>query len=152
MSQHIRQLGETYKSISTWIWITIFFFWLIFPLIVLLVKEFQLASEMKTAGQANNDQQLIALGDRELLIIIFNLLGSITGIFGLIALILVIIQLGEQKTWAMNRNVPLAAEGYGQIKTWVLLSIFLCWLVIPPIIGLFMIPIGYKKVGDALAP
>ncbi|HUT79773.1 MAG TPA: hypothetical protein VMZ29_01115 [Candidatus Bathyarchaeia archaeon] len=152
MSQQIRQLGQTYKDISTWTWLTIFLFWLIFPPIVLLVKEFQLASELKAAGQANNDQQLVAFGDRELLIIILDLASMVVGVTGLIALILQIIQLGEQKTWAMNRNVPLAAEGYGQIRTGILLSLFLFWLVIPLIIGMIMVPIGYRKVGDALSP
>jgi len=151
MSHEIRKLGQTYKDITTWIWLTIFLFWLIFPPIVLLIKQFQLASNMKSAGAANNDQQLIAFGDREFLIIILNLLSSITGgITGLISLILEIIQLGEQKDWAMRRKIPYAADGYSSVRTGLILVIFLGWLIIPAIIGLVMITSGYSKVGNAL--
>ncbi|NHJ85859.1 MAG: hypothetical protein FK734_10385 [Asgard group archaeon] len=152
MSHQIRELGQIYRDISTWYWLTIFLGWLIFPPIVLLVKQFQLASKLKEAGNANKDQQLVAFGDRELLILILNLVSGITGgITGIVAFVLEIIQLGEQKTWALNRNVPLAAKGYGQVKTGILIALLLCWLVIPLIIGMIMIPIGYKKVGDALS-
>jgi hypothetical protein len=150
MSQEIRQLGQTYKEITTWIWLTVFLFWLLFPPIVLLIKQFQLASNMKAAGEANNDQQLIAFGDRELLIIILNLLSSITGITGLIAVILQIIQLGELKDWAMNRKIPHAADGYSSVRTGILIAIFLGWLIIPAIIGLIMVTSGYNKIGNAL--
>jgi hypothetical protein len=150
MSQQIRELGQTYKDITTWIWLTIFLFWLIFPPIVLLIKQFQLASNMKSAGAANNDQQLIAFGDRELLIIILNLLSSITGITGLIAIILEIIQLGELKDWAMSRKIPQAADGYSSVRTGMLIAILIGWLIIPAIIGLVMVTSGYKKVGNAL--
>ena len=151
MSQQIKQLGQKYKDVSTWFWLTIFLFWLIFPPIVLIIKQFQLASEMKAAGAAHNDQQLIAYGDRETLILILNLLSSITGVTGLISLILEIILLGDLKAWAINRNMPLAADGYGQIRTGLLISVLLGWLIIPLIIGIIMVPLGYKKVGDALS-
>ncbi|NHK30910.1 MAG: hypothetical protein FK730_06125 [Asgard group archaeon] len=105
---------------------------------------------MKSAGEANNDQQLIAFGDRELLIIILNLLSSITRITGFIAIILEIIQLGELKDWAMNRKIPQAADGYSSVRTGMLVAIFLGWLIIPAIIGLVMATSGYKKVGNAL--
>ena len=106
---------------------------------------------MKSAGVAHNDQQLVAAGDRETLILILNLLSAITGVTGLIAMVLEIILLGDLKTWAINRKIILAADGYGQIRTGLLISILLGWLVIPLIIGMIMVPLGYKKVGDALS-
>lgn len=152
MSQQIRQLGQTYKEITTWIWLSVFLFWLIFPPIILLIKQFQLASDMKNAGNAHNDQQLIAFGEREQLIIILNLLSSITsGITGFIAMILEIMLLGEQKDWAMSHNMPSAADGYGSVRTGLLIAVFLGWLIIPLFIGIFMVTNGYSKIGDVLS-
>ena len=151
MSQQIRQLGQTYLDIRKWSLLSIFFFWLIFPVIVLLIKQFQLSSDMKTAGQAHNDQQLIAFGDRELLIIILNLVSSPTGgITGIVALVLEFIQLGELKEWAVAHNLPNASEGYGSMRTGLILVVLLGWLIIPLIIGIVMIFNGYKTVGEAL--
>jgi hypothetical protein len=152
MSQQLRRLGQIYKDISTWTLLSIFLWWLLFPPIILIIKQFELASEMKNAGRALNDRQLIDFGDRELIILILNLASSLTGgITGIVGLVIEIIQLGELKDWAIEHNLRLAAEGYSSVRTGIVLSVFFFWLVIPLIIGLIMIITGYNKIGDGLS-
>lgn len=150
LSVQIHRMGQTLRDISTWTWLTIFFFWLLFPPIVLLIKYFQLTSDMKAAGNAHKDQPLIDAADRLTLILILSLLGSVTGgITSIIGIILAIMLLEDMKHWAMARNVPYAADGFQTAKTAMILNIIP--LIITQLIGMFMYPIGLSKAGNALS-
>ena len=57
-SSSMAEVGERMKDMFTWMLLTIFLFWLIFPPIVLLVKWIQYLIELKKAGNAYNNENL----------------------------------------------------------------------------------------------
>ena len=138
----INEIGHQIKSIYSWIWITVFFFWLIFPIFVLLVKWFNLAS----ITTAQNDPVLDDAGSKLKTALIFLLIPF--GFTQLLSVIFFFIYYSAMEDWATRANLSVAAEGFGQVKLGQILNIIP--LGITQFIGLILFLIGFPKAGNGL--
>ena len=138
----INEIGRQIKSIYSWIWITVFFFWLIFPIFVLLIKWFNLASITK----AQNDQLLKDAGGKLTAALIMMLIPF--GFTQFLSIIFFIIYYSTMEDWAGRTNRAAAESGFGQVKMGMLLSIIP--LGITQFIGLILFLIGFPKAGNGL--
>lgn len=138
----ISEIGQQIKSIYSWTWITVFFFWLIFPIFVLLIKWFNLASITK----AQNDPLLDDAGSKLKIALILLLIPF--GFSQLFGLIFFIIYYSTMEDWARKNNRTVAASGFGQVKMGQLVSIIP--LGITQFIGLILFLIGFPKAGNGL--
>lgn len=138
----ISEIGHEMKSIYTWLWLSVCFFWLIFPLIILLIKYFGLASTLK----AQNDPALREAGDKLFWAIVLNFIP--TGITQLIGMIFMYIFYSEMHDWAARNGRAQAADGFGQLKTSFILNILP--FGITQLIGLIFFLIGFPKAADGM--
>ena len=138
----ISEIGHQIKSIYSWIWITVFFFWLIFPIFVLLVKWFNLASITK----AQNDPLLNDAGGKLTAALILMLFPF--GLTQFLSLIFFIVYYSRMEEWSSRINRPNAAAGFGQVKMGQLISIIP--LGITQFIGVVLFLIGFPKAGNGL--
>ena len=138
----INEIGQQIKSIYSWTWITVFFFWLIFPIFVLLIKWFNLASITK----AQNDPILNDAGSKLTSALIMLLIPF--GLTQFLSVIFFIIYYSKMEDWAGRTNRAVAAEGFGQVKMGQLVS--LIPLGITQFIGLILFIIGFPKAGNGL--
>ncbi|MBN1328384.1 MAG: hypothetical protein JXA54_02815 [Candidatus Heimdallarchaeota archaeon] len=134
------EIGKQMKSIYTWIWLSVFFFWVLFiPLIILLIKWFGLASILKANG-LNNE------GSRLSLALIMTILPF--GITQLIGFIFMFLWYGDMQTWTAGQRLTQASAGFGQCKTAMILNIIP--LGITQLIGLIMFIFGFPKAYNGL--
>ena len=94
----INEIGQQIKSIYSWTWITVFFFWLIFPIFVLLIKWFNLASITK----AQNDPILNDAGSKLTTALIMLLIPF--GLTQFFSVIFFIIYYSKMEDWAGRTN------------------------------------------------
>jgi hypothetical protein len=138
----ISEIGHQMKSIYTWIWITVFFFWLIFPIFVLLIKWFNLASITK----AQNNKILDDAGGKLTVALILMLIPF--GFTQLLSMIFFIFYYSTMEDWARRVKRHDAASGFSQLKTGQLIS--LIPLGITQLIGLLLFLFGFPKAGNGL--
>lgn len=138
----ISEIGQQIKSIYSWTWITVFFFWLIFPIFVLLIKWFNLASITK----AQNDPILNDAGGKLTTALILLLIPF--GLTQFLSVIFFLIYYNRMEDWARRINRTVAASGFGQVKMGQLISIIP--LGITQFIGVILFLIGFPKAGNGL--
>jgi hypothetical protein len=151
------RLGEIFNSLSLWIWLSIFLFWLVFPVIVLVYFLIRLLIVMNDLRMIQEEDIHLERAIAFILISPFALL--LTGIiFGYIYLRLAIIGLivGIVLNYMAWKEVSLLSEsllrsmpplqefhdGIKMVKNGTILQLV--------VIGFFLIPIGYKKAGKQL--
>ena len=138
----VNEIGQQIKSIYSWIWITVFFFWLIFPIFVLLIKWLNLA----TITKAQNDPILDDAGSKLTLAIIMLLLPF--GLTQFLSIIFFFMYYSTMEDWSNRANRPIAAKGFSQVKMSII------WNIIPlgitQLIGLILFLIGFPKAGNGL--
>jgi len=138
----IYEIGRQMKSIYSWIWITVFFFWLIFPLFVLLIKWFNLASITK----AQNDPFLNEAGNKlttALILLLFPF-----GVTQLFSMVFFMMYYSTMEDWARRTNRSIAVSGFQQLKKGQLFS--LIPFGITQFIGLILFLFGFPKAGKGL--
>lgn len=138
----INEIGLQMKSIYSWIWITIFLFWLIFPIFVLLIKLIQLASII----QSQNDVKLNDAGNRLLWGTVLSLIPL--GITQFIGTFLQLIHYDMMNNWAIVNNRLEAASGFRQLKNASIL--ILIPLGITQFIGFIWTLIVYPKAANGM--
>ena len=138
----VSEIGQQIKSIYSWIWITVFFFWLIFPIFVLLIKWLNLA----TITKAQNDPILDDAGSKLTLAMIMMLLPF--GLTQFLSIIFFFMYYSTMEDWSNRTNRSVAAKGFGQVK------MSMIWSIIPlgitQLIGLILFLIGFPKAGNGL--
>lgn len=143
--ERMAKLGKIMKDISLWTWLSFFLFFLIFPLIVLLVKQIMF---LIAIGELKDKQGNQELNDAFTMILIAIIL-TFTVVGSFVSWIFLIIAFGKMEDWAQtlqnqkpNVNHSLLIVGMHRIKIGNILTLIL--------IGIFIIPGGYKKAGNAL--
>jgi hypothetical protein len=138
----ISDIGHEMRSIYTWFWMSCCLGWLIFPIIILLIKYFSLSSTLK----AQNDPILQEAGDKLFWAAILNIIPS--GITQLIGVIFMFLWIDQMQDWASKNGRTMAAAGFGQLKTAFILNIIP--LGITQIIGIIFFLIGWPKAADGM--
>jgi len=138
----ISDIGREMRSIYTWFWMTCCLGWLIFPVIVYIIKQFSLSSTLK----AQNDPALQDAGDKLFWALILTIIP--TGITQLIGAIFMFLWFGQMQDWAARNGRGMAADGFGQLKTAFILNIIP--LGITQLIGIIFYLIGWPKAADGM--
>ncbi len=138
----ISDIGREMRSIYTWFWLSCCLGWLIFPLIILFIKQFTLASTIK----AQNDPALQDAGDKLFWALILSIIP--TGVTQLIGVIFMFIWVSAMQDWASRNGRGMAADGFGQLKTGFILEIIPTGIT--QLIGLIFFLIGWPKAADGM--
>ncbi|MBD3350205.1 MAG: zinc-ribbon domain-containing protein [Candidatus Lokiarchaeota archaeon] len=145
LNQKMVKLGTIMTKISTWYWLTIFLFILIFPPIVLFVYEIMFLIALNDVKKLTNDDDISSAFTLMVVAVILNIL--VVG--ALVSWILQLIAFGKLEDWAnreaAKRNseaMRTAADGFHNVFLGSILTLI--------IVGIFIIPGGFKKAGNAL--
>ncbi len=143
IERHLFNLGRLQSELATWVWLSIFLFWLAFPLFFLIWRKVQYLIELNKLSKTVKDYEL----ERAFL---FQVIGVIvTGAAFFAGWIVLIIGYNSLEKWARryaqtysSPNIKKFADGINTVKIGLILF--------PLFIGLFIIPIGMSKAGNAL--
>ena len=141
--QHLFKLGRLQSELATWVWLSIFLFWLAFPLVFLIVRKVQYLIELHKLSKKVKDYDL----ERAFLFQFIGAIVTATAFFaGWIVMIIGYDALEKWgKRYAAEHPSPHLDKFIDGIKT-VKVGLITFTLVI----GLFIIPIGMGKAGSAL--
>ena len=143
IEQHLYRLGRLQSELATWVWLSIFLFWLVFPLGFLIWRKIQYLIELNRLSKKVKDYDL----ERAFL---FQFIGAIVTTVAFFAgWIVMIIGYDALEKWARRYeaqhpsvNMKKYIEGIKTVKLGLILF--------PLVIGLFIIPIGMTKAGNAM--
>lgn len=157
-NKRMLRLGQLFGEISKWMWLTIFLFWLVFPLVILPIFIIRLFLIMNDLRMIQEDDIHIEKAIAYLLVWPIGLVISVilvyVGKFPWLALIGILISIllyyagwKEFALWSesLTRSMPMVQEFHDGIKTVRTGSLLLVILV-----GIFVIPIGLKKASRNL--
>jgi hypothetical protein len=133
------------KDISTWTWATIFLFFLLFPPIVLLIREIQFLIKLDLIKSLESDEEFQNGAKMIIIGMILNLIG--VGI--VIGWIFLFIGFRNLELWAQNLNQKTSSANLNRLaESFHLIAIGNILVII--VIGIFAIAVGHSKAGDAL--
>ncbi len=143
VERHLYNLGKYQREVATWVWLSIFLFWLVFPLVFLIWRKVQYLIELNKLSRIVKDYDL----ERAFL---FQVIGAIiTTVAFFAGWIIFIIGYDALERWGrryaqqyQSKNMDEFVKGTRTIKIGLIL--------IPLFIGLFIIPVGMARAGDAL--
>ena len=143
IEQHLHRLGRLQSELATWVWLSIFLFWLVFPLGFLIWRKVQYLIELSKLSKKVKDYDL----ERAFL---FQFIGAIVTTVAFFAgWIVMIIGYDALEKWARrytdqhpSPNMERYIKGIKKIKLGLILF--------PLFIGLFIIPMGMSKAGNAM--
>lgn len=143
VERHLYNLGRYQRELSTWVWLSIFLFWLVFPLVFLVWRKVQYLIELNKLNRVVKDYDL----ERAFM---FQVIGAIVTTVAFFAgWIVMIIGYDALERWGRryahehpSKNMEAFISGMRTIKIGLILF--------PLFIGLFIIPIGMARAGDAL--
>ncbi|MHA1340848.1 MAG: zinc ribbon domain-containing protein [Promethearchaeota archaeon] len=142
---NLTNLADLMDDISTWTWLSIFLFFLIFPPIVLLVKYIKLILVIDKLHMVTNDKDLH-------LAYKYFIIGLILALFmvgAIVSYILYIVGYKKLHNWAeryaAQRQTEASKEFANHIHT-----IYLGYILSIIIVGIFIIPIGFSHAANAL--
>ena len=143
IEQHLYKLGRIQSEYATWVWLSIFLFWLVFPLVFLIWRKVQFLIELNKLSKKVKDYDL----ERAFL---FQFIGVIVTTVAFFAgWIVMIVGYDSLEKWgrryAQEHPSPHMNQFISGIKT-----VKLGLILFPLFIGLFIIPIGLGKAGNAL--
>ncbi|TFG17010.1 MAG: zinc ribbon domain-containing protein [Promethearchaeota archaeon] len=143
IEQHLHRLGRLQSELATWVWLSIFLFWLVFPLGFLIWRKVQYLIELSRLSKKVKDYDL----ERAFL---FQFIGVIVTTVAFFAgWIVMIIGYDALEKWgrryAEQHPSPHMKRYIEGIKT-----IKLGLILFPLVIGLFIIPMGMSKAGNAM--
>jgi uncharacterized membrane protein len=164
------RLGKAMKEVSTWYWLSLFLFFLIFPPFILLVKYIQYLLVLNDVRSEVKSEELNAsiswqISSMVILIIMplysivaaaisspanLNLYAAFLALCSLVVVwFMIIISFHEMSAWAESylkiRNTPNINQFVQGIK-----SIRLGTILEVVLIGILLVPMGWSKAGDGL--
>ena len=143
IEQHLFKLGRIQSELATWVWLSIFLFWLVFPLGFLIWRKVQYLIELSRLSKKVKDYDL----ERAFL---FQFIGAIVTTVAFFAgWIVMIFGYDALEKWGKryvqehpSPNMDRFIDGTRTIKVGL--------ITLPLFIGLFIIPIGMTRAGNAL--
>lgn len=144
IERHLFNLGRYQRELATWTWLSIFLFWIAFPLVFLIWRKIQYLIELNKLRTLVKDYDL----ERAFL---FQIIGAIVTTIAFFAgWIILIVSYDALERWGRryasenpgSRHLEEFANGMKTIKLGLILF--------PLFIGLFIIPIGMTRAGEAL--
>ncbi|MBN2156969.1 MAG: zinc ribbon domain-containing protein [Candidatus Lokiarchaeota archaeon] len=143
VEHHLYNLGRYLRDLATWTWLSIFFFWLIFPLVFLIKRKIQFLIEMDKLNRKIKDYDL----ERAFLFQIIGLIVTVVAFF--VGWVFLIISYDALEKWGKryanehpSNNMVQFVSGMRTTKMGLIFS--------PIVIGLFIVPVGMKRAGNAL--
>jgi len=143
IEHHLYRLGRLQREVATWVWLSIFLFWLAFPLGFLIWRKVQYLIELNRLNKLVKDYDL----ERALM---FQFIGAIVTTVAFFAgWIIMIIAYDSLQRWARRYADEHPSQNMEKYIS-AMKTIKIGLITFPLVIGLFVIPIGMARAGDAL--
>ena len=143
VERHLYNLGRIQREYATWVWLSIFLFWLVFPLGFLIWRKVQFLIELNKLNKLVKDYDL----ERALM---FQFIGAIVTTFAFFAgWIVLIISYDSLQRWGRRYADEHPSQNMENFVS-AMKTIKIGLITFPLFFGLFVIPIGMTRAGDAL--
>jgi len=143
VERHLFNLGRYQRDLATWTWLSIFLFWLVFPLVFLIWRKIQFLIELDKLNRKLRDYDL----ERAFMFQIIGVVVTTVAFFA--GWIILIISYDALERWGRryanehpSHNMEQFVNGMKTIKIGL--------IFFPLVFGLFLIPIGMAQAGNAL--
>jgi hypothetical protein len=143
VEHHLNRLGRIQREYATWIWLSIFLFWLVFPLVFLIWRKIQFLIELNKVNKLLKDYDL----ERALLFQIIGVIATTVAFFA--GWIILIVSYDSMERWGRRYADEHPSQNIEKFVS-AMKTVKIGLITFPLFFGLFIIPIGMARAGDAL--